>query len=167
MYEESLRTPLLVRWPGVIKPGRLNDDIVSPIDFAETFLDIAGVEVPADMQGRSLLPILKGKTPADWRKTFYYHYYEYPSVHMIPRHYGIRTQRHKLMHFYQFGEEWELYDLKKDPDELQNLYGKEEQAKVTTRLKKQLKALQKHYQDDSDISEKPKDWQQKVRPSKG
>ncbi|MCP3695717.1 MAG: sulfatase-like hydrolase/transferase, partial [Planctomycetaceae bacterium] len=101
MYEESLRTPLLVRWPGVIKPGRLNDDIVSPIDFAETFLDIAGVEVPADMQGRSLLPILQGKTPADWRKTFYYHYYEYPGWHYVRRHYGVTDSRFKLIHFYE------------------------------------------------------------------
>ena len=91
-------------------------------------------------------------------------YYEYPSVHMIPRHYGIRTERYKLMHFYQFGNEWELYDLKSDPDELQNLYGKIGTGKLAADLKKQLRGLQTNYEDDSDISEKTKEWQDKVRP---
>jgi arylsulfatase A-like enzyme len=164
MYDESLKMPFIVKWPGVTKPGSRDKHLIQNLDYGETFLEMAGSPIPDDMQGASLVPLLKGESPKDWRKSIYYHYYEYPSVHMIPRHYGIRTQRHKLMHFYQFGEEWELYDLKKDPDELQNLYGKEDQAKITTRLKKQLKGLQKHYQDDSDISEKPKEWQQQVRP---
>ena len=125
---------------------------------------MAGAKGPEDMQGASLVPLLKGEKPKDWRRSIYYHYYEYPSVHMIPRHYGIRTNRHKLMHFYQFGEEWELYDLKTDPDELHNLYGQKEHAKITAQLKKQLLKLQKHYQDDSDISEKPVAWQKQVRP---
>ncbi len=122
IYEESLRTPLLVRWPGVTKPGSVNGDIVSNLDFAETFLDIAGVEVPADMQGRSLRPVLAGKTPADWRKSFYYHYYEFPGPHSVAKHYGVTNGKHKLIHFYELGE-WELFDLTKDPQEMNSVYG--------------------------------------------
>ena len=92
IFEESLRTPLLVRWPGVVKPGSVNDDLVSNLDFAETFLDAAGLPVPAEMQGRSLVPVLKGRTPADWRKSFYYHYYEYPAPHHVRPHYGVVTR---------------------------------------------------------------------------
>ena len=118
------------------------------------------------MQGRSLVPLLEGESPDDWRKSIYYHYYEYPSVHMVPRHYGIRTQRYKLMHFYQFGEEWELYDLKNDPDELTNIYGKPEHAKLQKRMKNRLAKLQKNYEDDSDISEKPDRWKAQMRGEK-
>ena len=164
MYEESLMMPFIVKWPGVTKPGSRNKDLIQNLDYAETFLEMAGAPIPEDMQGASLVPLLKGEKPKDWRKSIYYHYYEYPSVHMIPRHYGIRNNRYKLMHFYQFGEEWELYDLKTDPDELQNLYGKKEHAQLAARLKKQLVKLQKHYEDDSDISEKPEAWQKQVRP---
>ena len=164
MYEESLKMPFIVNWPGVIKPGSRNTDLIQNLDYAETFLDIAGAKIPSDMQGRSLVPLFKGESPKDWRESIYYHYYEYPSVHMIPRHYGIRTDRYKLMHFYQFGNEWELYDLEKDPDELNNLYGKKEAKALTAKLKKQLSDLQKHYQDESDIAEKPQEWQDKVRP---
>ncbi|QDU64434.1 Arylsulfatase [Planctomycetes bacterium Pan216] len=140
IYEESLRTPLLVRWPGVVKAGSVNTDIVSNLDFAETFLDIAGVKVPKDMQGRSLLPLLEGKTPEDWRKSFYYHYYEYPAVHSVHRHYGVVTDRYKLIYFYQIGE-WELYDLEKDPNELRNVYGEKEYESVVANLKKELTRL--------------------------
>jgi arylsulfatase A-like enzyme len=164
MYEESLMMPFIVNWPGVTKPGSRDQHLIQNLDYAETFLDIAGAKIPADMQGASLVPLLRGQTPKDWRNSIYYHYYEYPSVHMIPRHYGIRTERYKLMHFYQFGNEWELYDLQSDPDELQNLYGKKGTGKLAANLKKQLRDLQKHYEDDSDISEKPMVWQDKVRP---
>ena len=164
MYEESLMMPFIVNWPGVTKPGSRDTHLIQNLDYAETFLDIAGAKIPADMQGSSLVPLLRGQTPKDWRTSIYYHYYEYPSVHMIPRHYGIRTERYKLMHFYQFGNEWELYDLKSDPDELQNLYGKKGTGKLAADLKKQLRGLQTNYEDDSDISEKPKEWQDKVRP---
>ena len=144
MYEESLRTPLLVRWPGVIEPGRLNDDIVSPLDFAETFLDIAGVDVPADMQGRSLLSILRGKTPSDWRKTFYYHYYEYPGWHYVRRHYGVTDSRFKLIHFYEKDiDEWEFYDLKFDPNELNNLYGHPSYGQIQEQLHAEVKRLRR------------------------
>ena len=108
-----------------------------------------------------LLKGLKGESPANWRDSIYYHYYEYPSVHMVPRQYGIRTERHKLIHFYQF-DQWELYDLETDPDELHNLYGKKEHAELTAGLKKQLKALREHYDDRTDISPMPADWQKNV-----
>ena len=103
MYEESLKMPLIVKWPGVAKPGSVNTDLVQNLDYAETFLEVAGAAVPEDMQGKSLVPLLKGETPADWRKSIYYHYYEYPSVHMVARHNGIRNERYKLIQFYQFG----------------------------------------------------------------
>ncbi|MDG2123012.1 MAG: DUF4976 domain-containing protein, partial [Verrucomicrobiales bacterium] len=162
MYEESLKMPLIVHWPGVTKPGSRPGQMVQNLDYAQTFLDIANTEAPKDMQGRSLVPLLKGESP-DWRKSIYYHYYEFPSVHMVPRHYGIRTDRYKLMHFYQFGEEWELYDLKTDPDELTNLYGKPAHAELTADLKKQLVDLQKFYDEDSDIAEKPDAWKKEMR----
>ncbi|MEC9081785.1 MAG: sulfatase/phosphatase domain-containing protein, partial [Verrucomicrobiota bacterium] len=163
MYEESLMMPFIVKWPGVTKPGSRNKKLIQNLDYAETFLDMAEAPIPVDMQGRSLVPLLKGQTPDDWRKSIYYHYYEYPSVHMVPRHYGIRTQRYKLMHFYQFGDEWELYDLKSDPDELSNLYGKSEHSQLQNRMKKRLAKLQQHYEDNSDISEKPDNWKAQMR----
>ena len=116
MYEESLTMPLVVRWPGAVKPGSVNEDLVSNVDFAETFLDMAGMadRIPEDMQGRSIVPVLRGETPDDWRATFYYHYYEFPGAHSVAKHYGVRTDRHKLIHFYRTGE-WELFDLEKGP----------------------------------------------------
>lgn len=163
MYEESLKMPFIVQWPGVTAPGSRNTHLIQNLDYAETFLELAGAPIPSDMQGLSLVPLLQGQSPANWRRSIYYHYYEYPSYHMVPRHYGIRTERHKLMHFYQFGDEWELYDLQTDPDELHNLYGQPEQAQLTTRLKQQLAALQQYYEDDSDISEKPDSWKAQMR----
>jgi len=142
MYEESLKTPLLARWPGVIKPATVNNDIVSNVDFAETFLDVAGVKVPGDMQGRSLLPLFKGNTPKDWRTTFYYHYYEFPGAHSVARHYGVTDGHYKLIHYYQLNE-WELFDLKKDPHELSSVYGSRDYEGVQTRLEKELNRLRK------------------------
>ncbi|AKJ64118.1 sulfatase [Kiritimatiella glycovorans] len=150
MYEESFRTPLLARWPGVIRPGSRNDDLVQNIDFAETFLEIAGAPVPDDMQGRSLVPLLKGRTPADWRDSLYYHYYEYPGVHAVRRHEGVATERYKLIRFYgkdvPGGEEWELYDLKNDPQEMNSVYGNPEMAGVVRGLKTELRALKDRYE---------------------
>jgi arylsulfatase A-like enzyme len=163
MYEESLKMPFIVHWPGVTEAGSRDQHLVQNIDYAPTFLEIAGVAIPDDIQGESLVPLLRGASPGDWRTSIYYHYYEFPSVHMVPRHYGIRTERYKLMHFYQFGEEWELYDLKKDPDELTNIYGKARNASLVEKLKGQLRSLQEYYQDDSDISEKPQQWQREQR----
>ena len=130
MYDESYRTPLLVSWPGKIKPGSVNSDLVSNLDFAETFLDIAGVDIPDDMQGASLVPVLEGCTPNDWRKTHYYHYYEYPGWHMAHRHEGVYDGRYKLINFYDLGE-WELYDLQSDPNEMTNQYDNPERCRFS------------------------------------
>ncbi|MED5456346.1 MAG: sulfatase [Verrucomicrobiota bacterium] len=164
MYEESLMMPLIVKWPGVTKPDSRSVQMVQNLDYAQTFLEMAGAEIPSNMQGRSLVPILKNGKADDWRKSIYYHYYEYPSVHMIPRHYGIRTERYKLIHFYQFGNEWEMYDLKEDPDELTNIYGKADKKSLQKDLKEQLVAIRKFYDDNTDVSEKPDEWKNKVRP---
>ena len=144
MYEESLVAPLLVRWPGHIAPGSVNNDMVSNLDFATTFLDLAGVEMPSDMQGRSLKPLFLGNTPADWRTSHYYHYYEYPGYHCVERHYGVRTATHKLIYFYN-RDEWELFDLKTDPGELNSVYGREAYAGVEAELKAELAALRTQY----------------------
>ncbi|RPJ03307.1 MAG: DUF4976 domain-containing protein, partial [Candidatus Aminicenantes bacterium] len=122
MYEEALRMPLLMRFPGRIGPGSVNDDMLSNIDFAPTFLDVAGLGKPGAMQGRSFLPLLRGRRVAGWPESVYYHYYEFPAVHMAKRHFGVRTRRHKLIHFYDDIDAWELYDLEKDPHELQNVF---------------------------------------------
>ncbi len=164
MYDESMKMPFIVKWPGVTQPGTYNDDLIQNLDYAETFLEMAEAEIPDDMQGRSLVPLLEGDTPSDWRTSVYYHYYEYPSVHMVPRHYGIRTKNHKLMHFYQF-DEWEFYDLEKDPDELMNVYGDNEYATVISKTKDELEHLRAFYDDDSDVSVKPKSWQIDIRRS--
>ncbi len=149
MYQESFRTPFIASWPGEIKPGSVNNDLCQNIDWAETFLDIAGAAIPADMQGVSLLPLLKGKTPGTWRKSLYYHYYEYPSVHDVRRHEGVVDPRFKLIRFYgpdvPDGEEWELYDLEMDSNELNNLYNHSEQEKRIADLKQELKRLRKFY----------------------
>ena len=168
MYEESLQMPFIIKWPGVIKPGSSCESMIQNIDYGPTFLDAAGVAVPGDMQGLSMLPLLKGlkgESPADWRDSIYYHYYEYPSVHMVARHCGIRTKRYKLIHFYQF-DEWEFYDLETDPDELQNLYGSEAHAQTIAGLKEKLKGLREHYDDRTDISPMPADWQKNVHDPK-
>ena len=151
MYEESLRTPLIVRWPGVVKPGSINDDIVSPLDFAETFLDIAGVDIPQDMQGHSMVSVLRGQTPKDWRKTFYYHYYEFPGWHDVRRHYGVTDGRYKLIYFYEPDvDEWELFDLKNDPHELHSVYDSPEYSKVKAELAAELSRLRQ----ELDVPEK-------------
>lgn len=142
IFEESLRTPLLIRWPGVVAPGSVNRDLVSNLDFASTFLEAAGLTPPDDLHGRSLVPILKGKTPADWRKSFYYHYYEYPGVHSVRRHYGVVTDRYKLVRFYGDDiDEWELFDLETDPLELTSVYGKPEYAQIQAELHAELERL--------------------------
>lgn len=145
--------PLLVRWPNVIKAGSVNSDIVLNLDFAETFLEMAGVTVPDDMQGQSMTPILLGKTPDDWRTSMYYHYYEYPGAHSVKRHYGIRTERYKLIHFYHDIDCWELFDLKKDPHELNNVYDDPKYADVVSDMEKQLRQLQKQYKDSDELAQ--------------
>jgi arylsulfatase A-like enzyme len=151
MYEESLHMPLMVRYPGVVKAGSVNSEMVSNLDFASTFLELAGTDVPGDIQGDSLLPLLKGKTPDTWRKSFYYHYYEYPGAHSVKRHYGVRTERYKLIHFYYDIDAWELYDLKKDPNELNNVYGDPKNAGLVKKLKAEIKRLRKKYKDSEEL----------------
>jgi len=153
MYKESLRTPLLVSWPGVIEPGAVNNDMVSNLDFGETLIDIAGAKIPEEMQGRSMLSILKGETPADWRKVHYYHYYEHPSEHNVMRHYGITTDKYKLIHFYYDIDEWELYDLEKDPMEVNNVYNDPAYSSVKEELHKELEELRVKYQDNDSLNE--------------
>jgi len=142
IFEESLRTPLLVKWPGVTKPGSTSDKMVSNIDFAPTFLEAAGVPVPAEVQGRSIMPLLKGETPKDWRKSFYYHYYEHPGPHNVARHYGVVTDRYKLVRFYepQF-DYWELFDLKTDPKEMKSVYDDPKYAETRKELETELARL--------------------------
>ncbi|MBI1310232.1 sulfatase-like hydrolase/transferase [bacterium] len=160
MYEESYRMPLLVRWPGVIRPGSRNRDLTSNLDFAETFLDIAGVEIPRDMQGASLKPLLSGQTPADWRQSLYYQYYEFygnqRAAHMVRRHYGVRTPQYKLIHFYNL-DEWELYDLGKDPHEMRSVYSDPAYSSVVKELTDEVHRLQEVYQVPDDQGSVPKD----------
>jgi len=155
IFEESVRTPLLVRWPGKTKPGMTNANLVSNIDFASTFLEAAGVEAPKDLHGKSLVPILKGETPADWRKSFYYHYYEYPGPHSVRKHYGVVTDRYKLVRFYEPGVDyWELFDLKTDPKELTSMFGKTDYAAIQKDLESELARLRKELKvPDPDPSE--------------
>lgn len=147
MYEESMRTPLIMRLPDGFKKRGDIPELVQNIDYAPTFLELAGVKVPSDIQGVSLLPLLKGEDPKNWRKGLYYHFYEYPAEHMVKRHYGIRTERYKLIHFYNDIDEWELYDLKKDPTEMHNIYNDKSNAPLIKQLKKELLRLQVKYND--------------------
>lgn len=145
MYEESFRTPLLVRWPGITKPGSKNSKLVQNLDYAETFLDICGVQAPPEMQGQSIVPLLKGKNPKRWRKSLYYQYYEFPGGHSVRRHYGVRTETHKLIYFYML-DGWELYDLVKDPHELHSVYDDPDYARISEELKAELNRLRSLYQ---------------------
>jgi len=147
IFEESLRAPMIMRWPGVIKPGTVNTDITADIDFAETFLDAAGLPSPARMQGRSLLPVLQGQTPADWRKSFYYHYYEYPRPHHVRPHYGVITGRFKLVHFYYDADYWEMFDLQQDPEEMRSVFGQSEYADQQKFLEQELSRLRTELKD--------------------
>lgn len=145
MYEESFRTPFLIRWPGTTAPGQVNKDLVSNLDFAQTFLDIAGVEPDERMQGRSLVPILEnGSAPDDWRDAVYYRYTEFPKWHHVYPHEGVATERYKLIHFFTI-DEWELYDLRDDPNELNNRINDPKMQSTITALKTRLKALKKQY----------------------
>lgn len=147
MYEESMHTPLIMRLPrGFDRRGDITE-MVQNIDYAPTFLELAGVEVPEDIQGVSLLPLLKGEHPKDWRKSLYYHFYEYPAEHMVKRHYGVRTDRYKLIHFYNDIDEWELFDLKNDPFEMNNLIDNPDYADVLDSMKIELNKLQVQYKD--------------------
>ena len=151
MYEESLRMPFLVRWPAAIKAGSRSDAMALNVDFAPTFLEAAGVKVPAELQGRSLLPVLRGKTPADWRSSMYYRYYHDPGDHNTRAHYGVRTSTHKLIYYWK-KDQWELFDLVRDPNELHNLYGQPGQEKLTETLKAELQRLKQAVKDDDQFA---------------
>ncbi|WP_288153519.1 sulfatase family protein [Phocaeicola sartorii] len=147
MYEESMRTPLIMRLPKEFDRKGDITEMVQNIDYAPTFLELAGVKVPDDIQGVSLLPLLKGEKPADWRRSLYYHFYEYPAEHMVKRHYGVRTDRYKLIHFYNDIDAWELYDLEKDPAEMHNVINDSAYGEVLADMQAELKKLQILYND--------------------
>jgi arylsulfatase A-like enzyme len=147
MYEESLRMPLLIRWPGVTKPGSSADGMVLNVDFAPTLMAAAGLETPADMQGRSFVPLLHGNQPASWRTGMYYRYYDYPGAHRVQPHYGYRNEGFKLIYYNKI-DQWELFDLKKDPQELKNVYSDRKYADTVRELKAELYELKKELKDD-------------------
>lgn len=160
MYEESYRAPLVAKWSGVIQAGSVNKDLVQNIDYAETFLDIAGVDAPDDMQGRSIVPLFKGETPQDWRSSLYYHYYEFPAYwHAVRRHEGVSTNRYKLIRFYgndvPNGEEWEFYDLQADPNELTNSYDYPKYETEVAELREELLKLREQYKVPDDVGGMP------------
>lgn len=147
MYEESFRTPLIMMLPeGYDRKGDITE-MVQNIDYAPTFLEIAGVKKPADIQGVSLMPLLRGEHPDDWRETLYYHFYEFPAEHMVKRHYGVRDDRYKLIHFYNDIDKWELYDLQEDPTEMRNIFGQPGTEDITKSMMQKLKAAQEQYDD--------------------
>ena len=152
MYEESIRMPFLVRWPAGIKPGTKSDAIGLNVDFAPTFLELAGLPAPTEMQGRSLLPVLRGRTPSDWRTSMYYRYYHDPGDHNTRVHYGVRTRTHKLIYFWK-KDQWELFDLVNDPHELHNLYGEPGQDALTATLKAELARLKREVRDDDQLAD--------------
>jgi arylsulfatase A-like enzyme len=153
MYEESFRTPILMRFPKEIKPGTIINQLVQNLDFAPTFLDYAGVKLPADMQGMSFRKLFKEK-PGEWRDAIYYQYYEYPAEHQVKRHYGVRTERYKLIHFYYDVDEWEMYDLEKDPHEMKSIYNDQSYNKVQADLHQKLKDLRAKYGDSDELDQK-------------
>jgi arylsulfatase A-like enzyme len=153
VYDESFKTPLLVAWPGKVAPGSKSTEMVQNLDYAQTFLDAAGISAPADMQGESLLPLLRGNAESWTRDAVYYHYYEYPAVHMVKRHYAIVTEEFKLVHYYYDTDEWELIDRVKDPQELRNVYQDPAYAPVVAELHRKLVELRKQYGDSAEISQ--------------
>ncbi|MRI02199.1 sulfatase-like hydrolase/transferase [Kriegella sp. EG-1] len=152
MYDESFKTPLLIKWPNVITAGTTEEEMVQNLDFAQTFLEIAGVTSPDDMQGESLVPLLKGEKEKWDREAVYYHYYEYPGSHAVKRHYGIATKKYKLMHFYYDVDVWELYDREKDGMELNNVYNDPEYADIVKSMKTKLEEVKEKYKDSDSLS---------------
>ena len=151
IYDESFKTPLMIRWPNRVKPGIKKTEMVQNLDFAQTFLEAATITPPGDMQGESLLPLLLGQDKEWTRDAVYYHYYEYPSVHMVKRHYGIVTEAYKLAHFYYDVDEWELYDRLKDPQEMNNVYDDPAYEKIVAELKTELTELRLLYKDSREL----------------
>ena len=152
MYEESIRMPFLVRWPRTIAAGTRAEAMALNIDFAPTFLEVAGLPVPPEMQGHSLLPVLRGRAPSDWRTSMYYRYYHDPGDHNTRAHYGVRTRTHKLIYFWK-KDQWELFDLVNDPYELHNLHGEPGQEALTAALKRELARLKREVRDDDQLAD--------------
>jgi len=152
MYEESFRTPILMKYPKEIKPGTVIDELVQNLDFAPTFLDYAGVEIPKDIQGESFRKLVNGEA-SEWRDAIYYTYYEFPGEHHVKRHYGIRTKQYKLIHFYYDIDTWELYDLEKDPSEMNNLYNNPDYAAVQKDMHQKLIDLRAKYGDSDELTQ--------------
>lgn len=153
MYEESLKMPFVIRYPKMIKPNTVVNDVISNIDIAPTLLDLAKVAVPKEVQGKSFVENLNGKTPKKWRQSMYYHYYEYPFWHHVQPHYGIRTDQYKLIHFYYDVDVWELYDFKNDPAEMNNLIASSQHVDLIKKLKKELYKLKREYKNDMSLEE--------------
>lgn len=153
MYEESFRTPLLMRFPKEIKPGTVIDKLVQNLDFAPTLLDYAGISVPEEMQGESFRQLVNGNSD-EWRDAVYYTYYEYPSVHMVKRHYGVSTDRYKLIHFYYDIDEWEMYDLEKDPNEMNNIYDDPSYGEIKAQMHQKLEKLRTQYGDSDELNQR-------------
>ena len=154
IYDESFKTPLMIKWPNKIKPGITNDEMVQNLDFAQTFLEAAMIDVPDDMQGESLMPLLLSENDKWTREEVYYHYYEYPSVHMAKRHYGIVTKEFKLVRFYYDVDEWELYDRLNDPNEMNNVYDDPAYVDVVNDLTERLANLRVKYKDSEELDQK-------------
>ncbi|ATL46418.1 sulfatase [Chitinophaga caeni] len=152
MYEESLKTAFLMRWPGKIKPGSVVNDMVLNIDWGPTLMDAAGLKASPTMQGESFLPIVTGKSYKNWRKAAFYHYYEYPEPHHVAPHFGVRTGKYTLIRFYGPHNDWELYDLKKDPTQVHNVYNDPAYAATKKALTASLQQLIKKY-DDKEAAE--------------
>ena len=148
MYEESFGTPHVMRYPKKIKAGQQSDEFVVNIDHAATLLDYAGIDIPAEIQGTSIRPLCEGESPDDWRESVYYHYYQSTGWHIVKKHYGVRTDRYKLINFYE-DNEWELYDLENDPNELTNEYANADYAQIVLDMKVELRRLQQEFKDDS------------------
>ena len=151
IYEESLRMPFMVKYPERIKAGSVNEDIITNIDFAPTLLELAGITTTQKMQGTSFVPVLEGNTPNNWQDAMYYHYYEFPFWHHVQPHYGIRTQKYTLAHFYYNIDVWELYDLEKDPNQMNNIYNDPNYTSTITELKAKLKNLMIKYENDKSL----------------
>ena len=151
MYEESLRTPILMRYPKEIEKGTQVNELIQNLDFAPTFLDYAGLDIPENLQGESFRNIVN-KTSSEWRDAIYYTYYEYPSVHMVKRHYGVRTDRYKLMHFYYDIDEWEMYDLEEDPSEMNNVYNNPNYDDIKAMMHKRLVEMRIKYGDSDELN---------------
>jgi arylsulfatase A-like enzyme len=160
MYEPSIRVPMMLRYPGKVKPGATRDEMVLNLDMAPTLLEIAGLPVPADMQGKSFLSLAEGKQDPHWRKDWLYEFYEYPGFENVRPSRGVRTDRYKLIHFFLQPEEWELYDLHTDPYETNNLYGKPGSEEITRHLKERLTALRAETNDTYEYKPTgiPKHW---------